>query len=138
MKRFFQSVSVLLALLLLAPPVWATMQCTRAMAHSADGSAHSMQCCDGMDGMSMPMGDTVQSANNAQLSQGPCCIVTVTDAVVPASVSDDELILSTAAAPLLAVEAPALLQTGWDTGAQSPPLAVPRGPSLSRLCTLLI
>jgi hypothetical protein len=135
-KRLFQSVSVLLALLLLAPPVWASMQCTRAMA--MDETASSMPCCDGMDGMSMPMGDTVQPANNAQLTQGPCCIVNVTEAAVPASVTEDKHLLTTVAAPLLAIEAPAFLHAGWDTWQPAPPLGIPRGPSLSRLCTLQI
>jgi hypothetical protein len=103
-----------------------------------DGTASSMQCCDGMDGMSMPMDDTVQPVSSAQLSQGPCCIVTVNEAAVPASVTEDKHLLTTAAAPLLAIEAPAFLQAGWEPWEPAPPLAVPRGPSLSRLCTLQI
>jgi hypothetical protein len=134
MKRLFQSVSVLLVLLLLTPPVWASMQCARTV----DGAGSCKPCCAGMDGMRMPMDDQLQPVRDEQLTQSPCCIVTQTETAVSALLSDDEPIQHMALSPAWDADAFALLATGAEGRSLSPPQAAPRDPTLSRLCTLLL
>jgi hypothetical protein len=134
MKKLFQSVSLVLALLLLAPPVWATMQC----AHHTDETTSCKPCCADMDGMPMPMDDTLQSSSTAQLTESPCCIVTQLEAAIPASFSEDEHVLPSAFAPVLAVDLLASFTPIPMGRSISPPQAAPPAPLLSRLCSFLI
>ena len=136
MKMRFQIAAVVLALAMLAPPVFATVNCTAQTPGTADPCS---PCCAGMDEMSMPMdGAAMQPASDAQLTQVPCCTVTQTEAPIPAPPAAGVRSLTTllASAPLMAL--PASAQSVRRATAQSPPGPGQSGPVLSHLCTFLI
>ena len=136
MKFRFQVAAVGLALAMLAPPVFATVACSQRTPEAADPCS---PCCAGMDEMSMAMaGAAMQPANDAQLTQAPCCTVMQTEAPIPAPPAAGVRTLTTllASAPLMAL--PANAQSVRRATAQSPPGPGQSGPVLSRLCTFLI
>jgi hypothetical protein len=135
MKRLSQFVSLALVLLMLAPPAFASMHCSKLMGEQRC----TMSCCHGMDGMSMPVeSDTVKAASHAQIHQTPCCIVTEIEATLTAppvnQLSFDTIVFLT---PTVEFMPPDLLPAR-KLLAEFPPGDAVREPALSGLCTFLI
>ncbi|MDR3723475.1 MAG: hypothetical protein P4K83_03190 [Terracidiphilus sp.] len=134
MQKIFKSVSLLLALLLLAPPVVASalcLQCTHA-------PEMEMSCCAGMHGMTMPMDDVAQQPDgNAQLAQAACCTETQVELTLPASPSDGKIFHLSTSVALISVIAPDITSATQYSVVKYPPGARPTRTSLSLLCTFL-
>jgi hypothetical protein len=135
MSRLFQFVSLVLVLLMLAPPAFASMQCSKSM----EKQRCAMSCCHGMDGMSMPAeSDAAEAASHAQIRQTPCCVVTEIEATLPVPPVDqlslDTIALLTPVAEFLPPD-PISVRKSL---AEFPPGDIAREPVLPRLCTFLI
>ena len=134
MRRLFQSVAFVLALLMLAPAAFASIVC-KTQAHQ---QACNKSCCAGMDDGTMPMdGDAITAGNTTQISPSPCCVVTVTDAMLTAAQTSAPDSKTVALAPTTVVVLAALPVQRQRT-AEYPPGLFLRQPTPSRLCTFLI
>ncbi|WP_420237348.1 hypothetical protein ACOBR2_17285 [Telmatobacter bradus] len=134
MRRIFQFVALTLALLLLAPEAFASVIC-KAPAHP---QACSKSCCAGMDDGTMQMdGDVMTAGNTTQISPSPCCVVTVTNAMLTAAQTSAPESKTTALAPT-AVVVLAALPMPRKRADELPPGLFLRQPTPSRLCTFLI
>jgi hypothetical protein len=135
MKRLFQFASFVLVLLMLAPSAFASMQCGR----NPEAYSCPKSCCNGMDGMSMPMNhDATATESNAQIRQTPCCTVTQTEMSLPATPANNHAENMVAHVALLAVLLPVDLHPAYTRFVEFPPGDTLLEPVLSRLCTFQI
>jgi hypothetical protein len=133
MKRLFQFASFVLVLLMLAPPVFASMQCGRnSETHNCPKS-----CCHGMKGMSMPM-DQASTNSSDQFRETPCCTVAQTEISLPASPANAHAEDAVAHVSLPADLLPINLHPVHARIVEFPPGDTLLQPVLSRLCTFQI
>jgi hypothetical protein len=135
MQRVSQFVAFALALLMLAPAAAFVPVCNA----QTEEQACSKPCCDGMNGMAMPMTDRAMPVGNqAQLSPSACCVVTETDLAQPSKLAaGDKVELGAVAHGTVDLFATAL-PVERSFAREFPPRSVLRAPTPSRLCTFLI
>jgi hypothetical protein len=133
MKRLFQCASFVLMLLMLAPSAFASMQCGR----NHETHLCPKSCCDGMEGMSMPMAST-DCDSSAQFSQTPCCTAVQAEMSLPASPADAHAENLIAHGTPMAVLLPIDLHPAPARTVEYPPGDTHLQPVLCRLCTFQI
>jgi hypothetical protein len=135
MKRLSQFASYVLVLLMLAPSAFASMQCGRNLKEQSCPKS----CCDGMDGMSMPMDHSaIETADSARIGQAPCCTVTQTDTLLPAAPTDNFAGSMDALVAILPVQLPVDLHPVEARLVEFPPGDTLQEPVLSHLCAFRI
>jgi len=128
-KRLFQSVSLLLLMLMMVPTVVLSVRCVACL-HEETAE---MSCCAGMHGVAMQM-----TQDGDQMQAAACCTDQAAERSLPASVQSLHVAMTAMVLHVVGVLEPRQTQHMLIARDEYPPGATPARDRLTRICTFLI